>query len=532
MRIALLVLASLLLWQPVHAQDRHVLFLGNSYTAGNDLASIVEGWLEAGVTAWPDVRVERNTPGGYRLPQHLADAQGANAQVAAWLAPGAEPWATVVLQDQSQVPGFLSSEPVWIDSRDAMIELHPIVRATGADTLLFLTWGRRVGDDTNPQIFGDFSAMQDRLTAGYLAYAEAPTDSRPVFIAPVGEAFRRVHDQLIADGEEPTQEGSLFWDLYTGDGSHPSELGSYLAGAVFYAAITGRSPVGLTAPPVSVTGDRATTLQQAAHDAVLAEPFGAFRYVWAWDAADWTPPDDVANAADLVVSAVGVLPLVRVGDANLDTIMVGAQHTDADGSGRLLVEGALTAGSITLAEPEGGDAELTVTGSLTVGDVRIGAGTATVRTSGDLTVSGALEAPLLQDDGAVRLGTSARAWTMTAGTAVFPLAGDDATLVVDGAVSWAGTVAVSATADVTDAVLLTAGSIDVDGATFDLPDSWEWLIEADGDGAALRVRDTTVSAGDDDASGPGCGCAQSDRAAGSMLLALLLVLGGLGRRRR
>ncbi len=533
MRIALLVLAALLVWHPAAAQDQHVLFLGNSYTAGNDLASIVDSWLEAGVPAWPEVRVERNTPGGYRLPQHLADAQGANGQVAAWLTPGAEPWNTVILQDQSQVPGFYSTTPVWVDSRDAAIELHAIVGATGADTMLFLTWGRRVGDDTNPQLYSDFVAMQDRLTDGYLAYASAAaTSERPVFIAPVGEAFRLVHDQIVADGEVPTEEGSLFWDLYVGDGSHPSELGSYLAAAVFHAALTGRSPIGIEAPPFSGDGERQDVLQQAAHDAVLAEPFGAFRYPWAWDAVDWPAPADVGTTADLVVSGVGVLPLVRTGDATINSILVGASHGGDAGSGRVLVDGALTSTSITLAEAEDSEGSLLIEGALTVSDVRAGAGTGALHVSGDLTVSGAIESPVLQDGGTVTPGTSITDWTMSTGTAAFPLSAGRPTLEASGELSLAGTVQVTVTGDVTEAVLVSAPTLDVSAATIELPDGWSWDVQTDGGLSHLMVSASAIPAGDDDDDDSGCGCAQDD--SGGSQFALLLGLGvlTLPRRRR
>ena len=300
MRALLVLLAGLLaLPTTAAAQDQHLLFLGNSYTAGNDLASVVEGWLEAGYADWPDVRVERNTPGGYRLPQHLADAEGANQQVATWMTPGNEPWDTVILQDQSQVPGFYETTPVWIESRDAAIELHGLVGALPADTMLFMTWGRRVGDDTNPQVYPDFTTMQDRLTAGYLTFAEAAANvERPVYVAPVGEAFRLVHDQIAATGADPATQGTLFWDLYTNDGSHPSGAGTYLAAAVFFGALTGQSPVGVAAPAGSLSADQVTTLQQAAHDAVFET---TLPLVWPWGSTgddDDSGDDDDATTAD------------------------------------------------------------------------------------------------------------------------------------------------------------------------------------------------------------------------------------------
>lgn len=296
----LLVALLLLLPATAHAQDQHLLFLGNSYTAGNDLAGAVEGWLEAGYADWPDVRVERNTPGGYRLPQHLADAEGANAQVADWLTPGNVPWDTVILQDQSQVPGFYETTPVWVESRDAAVALHALIGELPAHTMLFMTWGRRTGDDTNEQVFPDFTTMQDRLRDGYMTFAAAAeTDDRPVYVAPVGEAWRLVHDAIAADGTDPATEGTLFWDLYTGDGSHPSEHGTYLCAAVFFAALTGQTPVGVDAPRGGISAKDATILQQAAHDAVFDTEL---ELEWPWPEPEPTPDptdgDDTAAGGD------------------------------------------------------------------------------------------------------------------------------------------------------------------------------------------------------------------------------------------
>lgn len=78
------------------------------------------------------------------------------------------------------------------------------------------------------------------------------------------------------------QPESLFWRLYADDAFHPSLLGSYLAACVFFAVVTGKSPVGSpyvpsaealprTAGATTITAAEATRLQEVAWAAVKAE---------------------------------------------------------------------------------------------------------------------------------------------------------------------------------------------------------------------------------------------------------------------
>ena len=95
----------------------------------------------------------------------------------------------------------------------------------GARTLLFMTWGYRLGDRHNrPE--DTFLAMQERLEQGYSELgAELPASVAPAGLA-WAEALR----------ERP---GLDLWDF---DGRHPNEAGSYLAACVFYKVLTGRDP--------------------------------------------------------------------------------------------------------------------------------------------------------------------------------------------------------------------------------------------------------------------------------------------------
>ena len=131
----------------------------------------------------------------------------------------------------------------------------------------------------NEWLYPDFSAMQERLSLGYSAYASATTtEERRVWIAPVGPAFQVIHDDVISSGIDPTLPGNDFYELFTGDGSHPSPLGTQLAAYVFYASVTGASPVGL-AVPEGMDLSQIRRLQNAAN-AVVFDDSDAFCFPW------------------------------------------------------------------------------------------------------------------------------------------------------------------------------------------------------------------------------------------------------------
>jgi hypothetical protein len=98
--------------------------------------------------------------------------------------------------------------------------LNQLIRAAGARTLLFETWGYLRGDQSN--WMGDtYGGMQRRLRAGYLALARA-LHAR---VAPVGDSWQH------AINEDPALP------LWASDGKHPSVIGSYLTASVFYAML-------------------------------------------------------------------------------------------------------------------------------------------------------------------------------------------------------------------------------------------------------------------------------------------------------
>jgi hypothetical protein len=109
--------------------------------------------------------------------------------------------------------------------------------------VLYATWGRKLGDPLNPDLFATYLAMQDRLDQNALALADLlRSDGSEVRVAPVGGGFRIVFEEITAVGGDPLAAGSDFDRLYDPDGSHPSLQGAYLAACILAGRITAADP--------------------------------------------------------------------------------------------------------------------------------------------------------------------------------------------------------------------------------------------------------------------------------------------------
>lgn len=335
-----------LFWpKPSDAADVKLLFVGNSYTFGNNLNEIVKQLMERGIPVYKDVYTQRYTPGGYRFEQHNKDASDPNStsQLRQLLVTGQDPlyqWDFVIFQEQSQIPGFPQSSPYWQASLNGIKGLHQLAQKKGAKSVLLMTWGRRKGDSQNTQMYPNYKTMQSRLRAGYKQYAaQAGTAQAPVYIAPVGVAWERVYDDIASQQKDPTVDGTRFSNMYTGDGSHPSGPGSFLAACVIYATLTGRDPSTIAwAPGNLATADR-TYYQNVAFSTVMKGVFGEFQYPWAVDWADYKWPQNT-NPAGKVISGVGSMPLVRVNKdvGSVQELWLGVTHDgNKVGDGRMWI---------------------------------------------------------------------------------------------------------------------------------------------------------------------------------------------------
>ncbi len=158
-------------------------------------------------------------PGGYTLAEHVNSKDTLNMLEDS-------KWDFVVLQEQSQIPSIEQSRNQ--EMYPAARSLVRSIEAAGAKPIFFITWAHQDGwPENNLQ---DYKSMQAQINAGYLGIAQ----ELGVSLAPVGFAWATVRD------EYPQLA------LWQGDGSHPTQEGTYLAACVFYAVIFHQSPEGLT----------------------------------------------------------------------------------------------------------------------------------------------------------------------------------------------------------------------------------------------------------------------------------------------
>ena len=241
-----------------------ILLVGNSYTSFNELDQKLEMILD---NSGENSEVDSVTGGGMKLADHEENANEQGSQLNSKLS---ERHDYVILQDQSQVPSFTTDTNFWIDSKNAVEELNDRIISEGGQTILFMTWGRKDGG-TNELRNPDYLTMQLHLQQGYEMFLENSTSiEKPVFLAPVGLAYKHLYHKVNDSGIDPTQGNNSFSALYSSDGSHPSLEGSYLSSCVLYTVISGKSPVGEYFPS-EITADRALELQQAAASTIFNE---------------------------------------------------------------------------------------------------------------------------------------------------------------------------------------------------------------------------------------------------------------------
>jgi hypothetical protein len=268
-------------------QRSQFLFVGNSYTSGNSLSTIFADIVRDG-----DIDNNNNmvytksvATGGGTFNQHNNDfASDDGSALTTLLAPAAKnenDWKWVVLQDQSQIPGLLQSDDYSLSYRGA-IGLNNAIRAAGGRTMFFLTWGRRNGDVDNPDLYSDFLTMQGLLTVGYKRFQSATsTPQRPTYIAPIGLVFRTIYNDMINDKSSPTNDGTLFSNLYSQDGSHPSTLGSYVAALTIYSSMTGLDPTIINYWPNIIKETTARKVQDAVKRTLVnTAANGSITYPW------------------------------------------------------------------------------------------------------------------------------------------------------------------------------------------------------------------------------------------------------------
>ena len=207
----------------VMGQKAKILFLGNSYTAVNDLPGTL---YNLALSGGDTIIYNSNTPGGYTFQMHSTDAITL-AKI------NNDQWDYVVLQEQSQLPSFSPAE-VQTNVYPYAAILDSLIHKNDpcTKTVFYMTWGRKYGDASNCGVYPPvctFEGMAGRLRQSYLEMG----DMFECPVAPVGMAWKR------SRGLDSTI------NLWAGDNSHPSVEGTYLTACVFYSTLFQKPTSGL-----------------------------------------------------------------------------------------------------------------------------------------------------------------------------------------------------------------------------------------------------------------------------------------------
>ena len=192
----------------------NVLFVGNSYTYFNNLPHIVSIISDSTKIK---LLTKKSVAPGARLSQHWNGKK--NLKTKNLIENGN--FDIVILQEQSMAP-FIQPDSFYTYGR----LLCTYIKANGAKPYLFLTWAR----EKVPQ-------YQEDLNKAYTQLSKM----NDAIIVPVGPAWakaKRLRSSI---------------ELFITDGSHPSELGTFLAACVFVKTLTGEIPKGL--PSYFTTND-------------------------------------------------------------------------------------------------------------------------------------------------------------------------------------------------------------------------------------------------------------------------------------
>lgn len=198
--------------------DLRILLIGNSLTHSNDLPGMLSRMAAAKGTV---LASEQHTPGGARFRDHAR-----NPGLTAKLAMGH--WDYVVLQEQSQYPGFSQAQQAT-DVYPYAKQLSDQARAANPQVsiLMYMTMARRDGDPDNQQVSRElltYQGAQRRVNASYENMAVA-NNAQLVPVGRVWAAMRAEHPGI---------------NLYS-DAVHPNRLGTYLAACTFFVTVFGES---------------------------------------------------------------------------------------------------------------------------------------------------------------------------------------------------------------------------------------------------------------------------------------------------
>ena len=203
-----------------------ILFIGNSFTARNDVPGMVAAMGAAGGRPMACRLISR---GVAYLRMHWNKGEAGAA-----IRNGK--FSSVVLQEQSTLPVKNAAK-----MHESVRLFDAAIRGAGARTVLYMTWARRHAPDSQRAITEAYESIGRELGAA---------------VAPAGVAWERV----LGAGGGPV--------LHDEDGSHPTLAGSYLAACVLFRTLAGLPAPERGADPEGLSAAEARLLRGAARAVV------------------------------------------------------------------------------------------------------------------------------------------------------------------------------------------------------------------------------------------------------------------------
>lgn len=245
----------------LHAQTR-VLFIGNSYTAVNNLPQLTADCaLSIGFAGFP-MEIASSTPGGTTFQMHTT-----NATSQSLINQGN--WDYVVLQEQSQLPSFPDSQ-VAVECFPFATALNEQILAADscAETIFYMTWGRQNGDASNCASWPPVCTYEGMDSLLNLRYRQMAIDNQAI-LSPVGALWKYIR----------TNYPEI--NLYAADGSHPSLEGTYAAACSMVSVIFRTDPTLIT---------YSTTLDPVVAEKIrLAAQAVVFNNLLEWHVGEYDP---------------------------------------------------------------------------------------------------------------------------------------------------------------------------------------------------------------------------------------------------
>lgn len=225
-----------------YSNTMKVLFIGNSFTHMNNFTGMVS--TLAAYTS-DTIITDKSAFDSYTLEKHSECEETINKiQLGCW--------DYVVLQEQSQRPvmdsaTFYNKTLHYAYFLDSLIHIHNPY----AKTLLFMTWGRKYGDETLCKRFPKcctYSGMQDQLILRYNLLG----CKMGVPVIPCGIAWKYFQEEY-------------YINLYDPDNKHANITGSYLNACIFYASLLRKTPEGISYNPANLSEKDLYKIQRQAY---------------------------------------------------------------------------------------------------------------------------------------------------------------------------------------------------------------------------------------------------------------------------